>query len=144
MSPGRPGRFAQACFVDRASGDKERRKHGAAQGGEAAVAARRPQLRCGNNRFSVGRVRHIPPPHPHLFFHKFAHRMFLFPGQAGRPGRAFFRQGGDSPFTRSTVWQVQMLPDATGAAGVLANFGDGRYSTAIRLEPNLLRQEYGF
>ncbi|KAJ1151847.1 hypothetical protein NDU88_004626 [Pleurodeles waltl] len=42
-----------------------------------------------------------------------------------------------------TVWQVRILPDATGAAGVLANFGDGRYSTAIRLEPNLLRREYG-
>ncbi|KAJ1204256.1 hypothetical protein NDU88_008037 [Pleurodeles waltl] len=62
MSPGRPGRFAQACLMDRASGDKERRKHGAAQGGEAAVAARRPQLRCRNNRFSVGRVRQFPPP----------------------------------------------------------------------------------
>ncbi|KAJ1197471.1 hypothetical protein NDU88_001329 [Pleurodeles waltl] len=37
MSPGQPGKFAQACFVGRASGDKERWKHGAAQGGEAAV-----------------------------------------------------------------------------------------------------------
>ncbi|KAJ1186664.1 hypothetical protein NDU88_003445 [Pleurodeles waltl] len=37
MSPGQPGKFAQACFVGRASGDKEHWKHGAAQGGEAAV-----------------------------------------------------------------------------------------------------------
>ncbi|KAJ1091757.1 hypothetical protein NDU88_004874 [Pleurodeles waltl] len=37
MSPGQPGKFAQACFVGRASGDKKRWKHGAAQGGEAAV-----------------------------------------------------------------------------------------------------------
>ncbi|KAJ1084562.1 hypothetical protein NDU88_004708 [Pleurodeles waltl] len=87
MSPGQPGKFAQACFVGRASGDKERWKHGAAQGGEAAVQ----------------RVVH----------------------------------------GSGTVWQVRILPDATGAAWVLANFGDVRYSTAIRLEPNLLRQEYG-
>ncbi|KAJ1126708.1 hypothetical protein NDU88_005114 [Pleurodeles waltl] len=87
MSPGQPGKFAQACFVGRASGDKERWKHGAAQGGEAAV-------------------------------------------------QRVVRGSG-------TVWQVRILPDATGAAWVLANFGDVRYSTAIRLEPNLLRQEYG-
>ncbi|KAJ1140933.1 hypothetical protein NDU88_007270 [Pleurodeles waltl] len=106
MLPGQPGRFAQACFVGWASGDKERRKHGAAQGerrlcsAASAAQVREQSVFCG-----AGAA--IPLlPTPHLFLHKFAHRMLFFPGQAGRPGRAFFRQGGDSPFMRSRAQRL--------------------------------------